>query len=298
MAGTACPEMQGLFAAPVNEIVDILSEWFSKHGYAVRRDVPRPGYVHVMAWTSEETWEVTIRPRSALASAATVVHEGAGRSDKACRRLRDHIDGYLAGHAPAASPPVRHRRSAAPTAVLDRIEAVVCIRSQANGRDVQFSGFVVDPQGLVLCTAHDLAGQQRVTLTFQDGTSLPGVVVRLDLRRDLALVECPATDRAFVSLSSGRNLLEEGAHVYAIGCPNDLQGTLVPGTINGPPRLVGDQPLWQVGMAIYPGSSGSPVFDDQGHLVAMVKARYRGTTTVGFLTPLETIISFLLDSDN
>jgi len=50
-------------------------------------------------------------------------------------------------------------------------------------------------------------------------------------------------------------------------------------------------------MNIYPGSSGSPVFDARGQLVAMVKGRYRGTTTVGFLTPLEAIITFLLNEN-
>ena len=49
---------------------------------------------------------------------------------------------------------------------------------------------------------------------------------------------------------------------------------------------------------IYPGSSGSPVFDNQGRLVGMVKGRYRGTTTVGFVTPLETIVAFLLHPDD
>ena len=48
-------------------------------------------------------------------------------------------------------------------------------------------------------------------------------------------------------------------------------------------------------MTIHPGSSGSPVFDAQGQLVAMIKGRFRGNSTVGFLTPLETIIEFLLD---
>jgi serine protease Do len=55
-------------------------------------------------------------------------------------------------------------------------------------------------------------------------------------------------------------------------------------------------PLWQVGMDIFPGSSGSPVFDARGRLVAMVKGRYRGTSHVGFLTPLETIMAYLFDS--
>ena len=162
-------------------------------------------------------------------------------------------------------------------------------------REVQFSGFVVDPAGLVLCTAHDLTHHQQVTVTFADAVSVPGTVARLDLDRDLALVECSAGARAFVSIYSGHNLLGIGERVFSIGCPNNPRGILLPGTLNGPPRLVNDQRLWQAEMNIHPGSSGSPVFDAQGQLVAMVKGRYRGTSTVGFLRPLETIIAFLLN---
>jgi serine protease Do len=50
---------------------------------------------------------------------------------------------------------------------------------------------------------------------------------------------------------------------------------------------------WQVNMEIHPGSSGSPVFDVQGNLVGIVKGRYRGTKSIGFLIPLETIIAFV-----
>jgi serine protease Do len=46
-------------------------------------------------------------------------------------------------------------------------------------------------------------------------------------------------------------------------------------------------------MKTLPGGSGSPVFDGEGKLVAMVKGRYRGTDIVGFLTPLDIMRQFL-----
>ena len=63
--------------------------------------------------------------------------------------------------------------------------------------------------------------------------------------------------------------------------------------VTGPLRVVRDVPLVQVSMETPLGSSGSPVFDAKGHFVAMVRGRYRGTDSVGFLTPLETIREFL-----
>ena len=295
--GSLCPDMENPFPAPASEVLEIISEWLNGQGYDVRRDFPRPGTVHLTARTSQDEWEITVRPKSTLASVATMIHAGDTPSIQACRRLRDYVDGYLIGTASTAPPREKRRGQGIATAVLDKIETAVCIRANSRQQEVQFSGFVVDAAGLVLCTAHDLIDHQQVTVTFYDGATVPGTVSRLDLHRDLALIECLDGTRTSVSLSTGRNLLGMGESVYSIGCPNSLRGTLSPGTINGPPRLVNDQPLWQVEMDIYPGSSGSPVFDVQGQLVAMVKGRYRGTTTVGFLTPLETIIAFLLNEN-
>jgi serine protease Do len=52
-------------------------------------------------------------------------------------------------------------------------------------------------------------------------------------------------------------------------------------------------PLWQARIHIDPGSSGSPVFDGHGRLTAIVKGRYRGTNSIGFLIPFETLLHFL-----
>ena len=65
------------------------------------------------------------------------------------------------------------------------------------------------------------------------------------------------------------------------------------GIVEGPPAMVNGQPLWQVNMEVLPGSSGSPVFDQDGRLVGVVKGRYRGTETRGFLIPIDTILEFL-----
>lgn len=296
--GAVCPDMERPFAAPASEVVEVIAEWFGNRGYTIHKDTPRPGVVHLKAWNARDDWQITVRPRSALAAAATVVHVNGADGGPTCRQLREYVDGYLLAASPALPTVAANRPRTVPTAVLDHMEAAVCIRARSEKSSIQCSGFIVDPAGLVLCTAHDLTGHQRVTLTFNDGTSAPGEVTRLDLRRDLALVECLAGDFGFVPLSSGRNLLGMGESVFSIGCPNNLRGTLTSGTVNGPPRRVADQPYWQVNMDIFPGSSGSPVFDASGRLVAVVKGRYRGTSTVGFLIPLETVYAFLLNSRN
>jgi serine protease Do len=112
----------------------------------------------------------------------------------------------------------------------------------------------------------------------------------------LALLHIPIEMDVAISLVASRNLLEMGETVFSVGCPINHSGTIYIGKINGPPRRIDELPLWQVQMEIHHGNSGSPVFDVNGNLVAMVKGRYRGTSTVGFLIPLETIIHFLKEN--
>jgi serine protease Do len=297
LGGTRCPDMPHRFPVPASEMVQVVADWLVGQGLTLHKDYPRPGYVHLVARCHDEHWEITIRPQSALASVTGVVYEGSAVAEIRCRQLHQHIQRYLYNAATDTDIPAEYGAQSIPAAVLEHFEAVVCLRARSGARPIQLSGFVVDPEGLILCTAHDLGDRQRVTVTFYDGEQVPGTVSQLDSERDLALIDCPTRDRVFVPLVSGRNLLGMGERVFSIGCPNNLKGTLAPGFINGPPRLVSDQPLWQVDMDIFPGSSGSPVFDSRGRLVAMVKGRYRGTSTVGFLTPLETIIGFLTEDD-
>ena len=84
-----------------------------------------------------------------------------------------------------------------------------------------------------------------------------------------------------------------GERIYSLGCPLNLVGTVFTGIANGPPRRVDDLTYWQVNMEIHPGSSGSPVFDMNGNLVGVVKGRYRGTHSIGFLIPLDSIVAFM-----
>ncbi|BBO91081.1 S1C family serine protease [Desulfosarcina ovata] len=292
MEGTPCPDMGNRFPAPANEIEQVIADWLGGQGFMVRQASVGSGEFHLSARTSREGWDIRVRPQSALAASVAAIYHGPRPAADACRQLRESIDGYLLDAAPAPSQQVQ--QPCIPKVVREKTETVVCILANTKTHEIQFSGFVIDPDGLVLCTAHNLTDHQAVSVIFSDGTRMPGTIAGLDLGRDLALIACKASDLPFVSLADSRNLLDRGEPIFSIGCPNNLGITLAPGTINGPPRRMGPHPLWQVDMQIYPGSSGSPVFDGQGRLVAMVKGRYRGTTSVGFLTPVETMFAFLL----
>jgi serine protease Do len=274
---------------PIGEMTEVLIKWWEDTGNQIRKTEPETGCVRLYAEKGMENWKVDLAPYSALATRVSVNFSGITPETR-IQQFWDHISHYL--HNPLAEEP-RASDEHIPTAVLSKIESVVCIDARLDENDIQFSGFIIDTDGLVLCTAHDLGNNQRLSVTLFDGRELEAKLLFKDSHADLSILQIALRPKTAIRLSEGRNLLGMGETIYSVGCPVNLRGTVYAGTIDSPPRRMNDLPLWQVHMEIYHGSSGSPVFDANGNIVAMVKGRYRGTTTTGFLIPMETIFKFL-----
>lgn len=281
------------YPIPRSELEDIVNEWLSGAGFSVYHRTMEAGLIRMEAEKGSERWDILLRQNSPLATEVQAFYSRGENHDTA------HIQAlwnFLSGYHKGSDAAVEASNAAIPTPVLARIESVVCIHADlGDGDTIQFSGFIVDASGLILCTAHYLKGIRGMTLSLFDGLKLKGAIIKIDYERDLALINVNQEFHTFVSLADGIRLLGMGQKVYSVGCPENLGGTIYSGFINGPPRSVNDHFLWQVSMKVYPGSSGSPVFDAFGNLVAVVKARHKGTDSLGFLIPYETILSFVRD---
>ena len=281
------------YPIPSSEMEDIINDWLSQAGFIVYRSTTQTGLIRMDAKKSTETWEIQLRRNSPLACEVQAFFRSDDRPD------HTHILtlwNFLSGYQKGSDTDVDASNASIPTPVLTRIESVVCISADLSGNDtIQFSGFIVNESGLILCTAHYLKGIRGITITLFDGLKLKGAIIKIDYERDLALINVDQEFNTAVSLAGGIRMLGMGQRVYSVGCPENLGGTVYSGFINGPPRSVNNHFLWQVSIKVYPGSSGSPVFDAYGNLVAVVKARHKGTDSLGFLIPHETIISFVRD---
>lgn len=286
-AGSADVEFRS-YPFPLPEVEDVISRWLHSNGFEIVRACREGGQVHLGAMKEGERWQIMLKPRSPLASEVQAEYFRQGQPDQALQKeLWAHLQRY------ARNPAAEQEDYGVPSPVLAHSESVVCIKAERGGKPIQFSGFIIDREGLILGTAHDLEGIQEVRVILDNGHELNGQLCRADHDRDLALIAVKTRFDACISLSRGRNLLSMGEKVFSIGCPVNLQGTVHAGFIDGPPRKVNTLLLWQVNMEVLPGSSGSPVFDTQGNVVAVVKGRYRGTDSVGFLIPMETIREFM-----
>ena len=283
-----------VFTLPQKELEKVMISWLVHSGFDVNKSYLKMGQVKLIAAKKKTKWQLILKPHSALATEVqSEFTSGNEPGQDQHQPLWDHISEYIK----TPEKDISFSNQVIPTVILSRIEAVVCIRINVDGEASQFSGFIVDEKGgLVITTAHDLKDTQKLTVILYDGRQLIGQVIKTDPHRDLAIVHVNSSLDSFISLVDGRNLLSMGEKLYSIGCPINLGGSVQIGIINGPPRRANDLPLWQVNMEILPGSSGSPVFDAHGILVAVVKGRHRVTGSVGFLIPLETIMDFVKES--
>ncbi len=279
-----------LYSLPISELEAIVLDWLVRSGFEIQRSRLKMGNVRLTITRPAEKWQIVLKPHSAL---ITEIHAGSASSAPQRSATIDRMATYIAKYiqAPAAQKEISNQ--IIPPAVLSQISSVVCLNTKSNKKNSQHTGFVVDTQGLVLSTIHDVETFHNITVTLYDGRELTGDVIKKNTDQDLALINIGAGLEKAVSLAEGRNLLGMGERVYSVGCPVNLVGSVFAGIINGPPRRVNELTYWQVNMEIHPGSSGSPVFDVQGNLVGIVKGRYRGTQSIGFLIPLETIIAFV-----
>ncbi len=281
---------ENTFPLPIFELKSVVLNWLKDSGFNTRHTTSDMGCIQITAVKDTDTWILLLTPRSSLAAEINIDGSNEKQIDPIqLKKMWDYISQYIN----PSSKVFNNYDQQVPASVLSKTESVVCIKAVVNGQDFQVSGFIIDRDGFIVCTAHNLSDIQTVSVIFHDGFKQKGQIIKINFHFDLALIQVNRKSDSFISLKQGRNLLGIGEKIYSIGCPVNLSGTIYAGIINSPPRLTNNLPLWQVNMEIHPGSSGSPVFDIQGNLIAIVKGRYRGTESIGFLIPYETLMTFL-----
>ena len=281
-----------IYSLSVAELEKEIVEWLADSGFEVRRRSLGLNQVELRAQSGAKSWEINLRPSSPIATEIQAAYMvGLNADEEGLQELWELISAY------AREPSLKSEKTSQtiPDAVLSLIGATVCMKAVEEGEEkvYQFSGFILDRQGLILSVAHgaELTGDFIVILP--EGKEVKAELVKIDGTTDLALFRANTRKDTGIPIRKRRDPVKIGEKVYSIGCPFGLRSTVFSGTINGPVRLLEGLPLWQVDMDVYPGSSGSPVVDTQGNLIGMLRCRQMGTVSIGFLIPLGTIAGFM-----
>src|SRR5206468_1815292 len=202
--------------------------------------------------------------------------------------------------APAASPWVELARTLKPAVVNISTKRV----DKSNQSFEQFfggrprravrslgSGFVINPNGLIVTNNHVVDGATEIKVTLADGRELPGRVLGRDPKTDIALLKVDATGLLVIPLGDSSRL-QVGEPVMAIGNPFGLEQTVTTGIVSATGRVIGEGPyddFIQTDASINPGNSGGPLINAQGQAVginAAIVSQSGGSVGIGFAIPV------------
>jgi serine protease Do len=159
------------------------------------------------------------------------------------------------------------------------------------------SGFLIDANGTIVTNNHVVKNATSVTVTLDDGTTLPAKVIGHDARSDLAVLKVTAHHPLpFINLGDS-NAAQPGAWVIAVGNPFGLGGTVTAGIVSARGRDIGEGPydsFIQIDAPINQGNSGGPLFTQDGKVVGVNSAIISpsgGSVGIGFAIPSNTVKS-------
>ncbi len=292
LSGSAVSLPSHTYRLPLGELKYVIVDWLDQRNQEVLVREMEMGRLELTVRNGSGTWKIVLCPQSALATEISLIGDTA---DEAFLKFEEALWAFVNNYlGPARSQEQRKSApSKIPAAISSKRGAVVCISTKNNGVESQFSGFVIDDKGTIICTAHDLIKYKTIRVIDRHGNTYLGKVIKLDVTKDLALIQSQVRSSVIISLTEGRRVLREEEVLYAIGCPMNELGKIMAGHVEGLPVKAEQLHYWKISMATSPGSSGSAVFDSDGLLVGMVKGRLRGTNTIGFLIPMDRIRAFI-----
>lgn len=207
------------------------------------------------------------------------------------------IPGILAGVLPTVvNVSIREfdRPSRAPSTAVTADAGVPLEPDSPLIRNYVGSGFVIDPAGVIVTNYHVVEKAFEITVTFQDGTTLPASVFNASRIVDLALLKVP-TDKFLPAAHWGdSDALQVGDQVFAAGNPFGLGITVTSGIVSALNRDIQNSPyddMIQTDAAINHGNSGGPLFDMNGGVVGVnsdLISPTSGSVGLGFALPAST----------
>jgi serine protease Do len=181
-----------------------------------------------------------------------------------------------------------------PGAVAEALRRQTVHIQVGRGRAQGVGSGVVIARERVITNAH-VVGGERLSLEAWDGKEVTASCLRLDPRRDLALLTAPGLQAEPATLGDS-DRLRSGAPVFAVGNPLGFVGAVSSGVVHAVGSLGGL--AWiQADLRLAPGSSGGPLADFHGQVLG-INTMVVGTRTMSnglaLAIPSRAVQSFLM----
>jgi len=157
---------------------------------------------------------------------------------------------------------------------------VIVPQQQAQQEKTAYgSAFFISKDGYLLTNHHVVEDASKVTIMLNDRREIDATVVGSDARTDVALLKVNGS--SFPELRTGNvDRLKVGEPVLAIGSPFGFDYSASAGIVSAKMRnMMGETsvPFIQTDVALNPGNSGGPLFNQNGEVVGVNSRIFSGT---------------------
>jgi serine protease Do len=157
------------------------------------------------------------------------------------------------------------------------------------------SGFFIDPEGYILTAHHVVDKAKDIEVRTAEGQRLAARLVVADSQLDLALLKVQSEPQATVLSLGDSERIQVGDLAIVFSYPFGRESSMSLGIISRAGRTYPDSAAYdfiQTDAGAYPGVSGGPLLNSQGHVVGMITmASERGN--LGFAMPINVIKKIL-----
>lgn len=141
------------------------------------------------------------------------------------------------------------------------------------------TAFFVTGDGYMLTNHHVIEGADKITVTLNDRTELDATLVGSDERSDVAVLK--VTGKNLPALPIGDSeIIRVGEPVLAIGSPFGFDYSASAGIVSAKSRSFSREtsvPFIQTDVALNPGNSGGPLFNQRGEVIGINSRIFSGT---------------------
>lgn len=180
------------------------------------------------------------------------------------------------------------------TTVVAAVDPAIVIIHSGAAQQALGTGFLVNPDGIVVTNKHVVGKEQTVTVDLLDKHQFKGEVIYTDPKFDLALVRLPVHNLPVLTIGD-LSQVKKGEAVLAIGNALGQPHSVTRGIISSLDAEVQGTHYLQTDAALNPGNSGGPLLDDQGHVIGVCTAIVKNAQSVGLAIPVSAVIAMLED---
>lgn len=171
----------------------------------------------------------------------------------------------------------------------NRKTVVIVATFDENGNPLgQGSGFIVRADGAVVTNYHVLHEAKRINVKVGSKILEVQGLINADKENDLVILKVKGDGLPVVKLGDIEKV-STGQKIYSISSPKGLENTISDGILSGIREIEPGKKVLQITAPISPGSSGGPVFNENGEVIGITTFLIKEAQNLNFAMPVNLI---------